>query len=311
MRLLCSGLAAVGWLLSLPALLCLCHATAAASASASAAAAAATTTTATGLAVSTVTLRLSAVSSSAKSPAPPSISLAFPESLSAPLPLDAAHTLHVAFAVTAASPPHQVVLALKHSSLLGTAWVAPCTSPAKPTGKYECIVKTSDAPAPGSYSLTILVGAFGTAAPFEYVLGSATLDLAVQPRTPPHVPRTVPVLAMRPLPAIHHAFRPAQLMPSPALSKLFTALVLVPWLLLLALWAAAKVNLGNFSTDPLPLLYNSLFLVSLAAICALYYFYWSFLNIFETLGALALLSLPSSLFGKLALSHRAQSRKNA
>jgi oligosaccharyltransferase complex subunit delta (ribophorin II) len=106
-------------------------------------------------------------------------------------------------------------------------------------------------------------------------------------------------------PEIKHMFREPEKRPSSAVSNLFTVLVLFPLILLFILWIKIGVNISNFSFT----LSTVGFHVGMAAIFGLYVCYFLSLNMFTTLRYLAIIGLPTFLFGNKLLSGIAARRK--
>ncbi|XP_071503410.1 dolichyl-diphosphooligosaccharide--protein glycosyltransferase subunit 2-like [Diadema antillarum] len=106
-------------------------------------------------------------------------------------------------------------------------------------------------------------------------------------------------------PEINHMFRQAEKRPPSLVSNTFTALVLAPLLLLVILWAKLGANMKNFSLSPSALGFH----LGLGGIFALYYCYWTTLNMFSTLQYLALLGAVTFFFGNRLLSGIATQKK--
>jgi oligosaccharyltransferase complex subunit delta (ribophorin II) len=106
-------------------------------------------------------------------------------------------------------------------------------------------------------------------------------------------------------PEIKHMFREAEVRPAAVVSNLFTIISLLPLLLLLILWVMVGANLSNFSFS----LSSVGFHLGIAAIFVLYGGYFVSLNMFVTLRYLAIIGLPTFLFGNKLLSGIAARRK--
>ncbi|KAK6168009.1 hypothetical protein SNE40_021919 [Patella caerulea] len=106
-------------------------------------------------------------------------------------------------------------------------------------------------------------------------------------------------------PEIKHKFNVPEKRPPAVVSLAFSALVLVPVLILFILWIKIGVNVSNF-----PFSLSAVgFHVCLAAIFGLYYCYWTNLDMFQTLRYLGILAIPTFLFGNRLLSSLASKRK--
>ncbi|KAI8646376.1 Dolichyl-diphosphooligosaccharide--protein glycosyltransferase subunit Swp1 [Parasitella parasitica] len=108
-------------------------------------------------------------------------------------------------------------------------------------------------------------------------------------------------------PEIHHVFREAEKMPPASFSKLFTLVVLAPWLLLIAGWlqlgiTPAKVISELVSGSTVRTVSIAAFLTSLVSVEYLFYLYWTQLNLFQTLTYLCGLTVITFFAGQRALS---------
>lgn len=98
-------------------------------------------------------------------------------------------------------------------------------------------------------------------------------------------------------PEIEHMFRPPERRASRPLSRAFTIACGLPLLGLLIGWCVVGINVRNFRCH----LSNIIFHLGLVAIFCLYYTYWCRLDMFTTLGYLALLGVPTFLAGHCVL----------
>lgn len=98
-------------------------------------------------------------------------------------------------------------------------------------------------------------------------------------------------------PEIEHLFRPPERRASRPIARAFTVACGLPLLGLLIGWAVVGINVRNFRCR----LSNIIFHLGLIAIFCLYYTYWCRLDMFTTLGYLALLSVPTFLAGHCVL----------
>ncbi|CAF3950006.1 unnamed protein product, partial [Adineta steineri] len=106
-------------------------------------------------------------------------------------------------------------------------------------------------------------------------------------------------------PEIIHQFRADEKRPPTIVSLVFSALTLLPLLVLLILWVTLGFNLSG-----LPLGLSLLgFHISHGAVFALMFFYWRYLDMFQTIRYLALVSIPLFLFGHRLLATLAARRE--
>lgn len=108
-----------------------------------------------------------------------------------------------------------------------------------------------------------------------------------------------------PKPEIKHLFREPERRPPAVVSNLFTGLVCVPLLLLLALWAKLGVNISNF-----PLSISAIgFHLGLGGIFTLFGIFWLQLNMFQTIKYLFGIGIVTFLCGNKLLAKIASERK--
>ncbi|KAK7467780.1 hypothetical protein BaRGS_00036968 [Batillaria attramentaria] len=151
----------------------------------------------------------------------------------------------------------------------------------------------------GKYSIELIVGDAIIENPFSWTLADVELTFPEGSSTKSEIQNQYSKK-----PEIKHLFREPEKRPPGAVSMTFTILVLVPLLILLLLWLKIGVNVSNF-----PLSISAVgFHVCLAAIFALYYCYWTNLNMFQTLRYLGILAIPTFLFGNRLLSGIASKR---
>lgn len=152
----------------------------------------------------------------------------------------------------------------------------------------------------GKYSMELIVGDAIIENPFSWILADIQLTF---PEGAAANKDAQSQYAKRP--EIKHMFRPEEKRPPTVVSLAFTALVLVPILVLFGLWLKIGVNISNF-----PMSLSAVgFHVCLAGIFGLYYCYWTHLNMFQTLRYLGILAVPTFLFGNKLLSGLASKRK--
>nr|KAG5694813.1 hypothetical protein BaRGS_019190 [Batillaria attramentaria] len=130
----------------------------------------------------------------------------------------------------------------------------------------------------GKYSIELIVGDAIIENPFSWTLADVELTFPEGSSTKSETQNQYSKK-----PEIKHLFREPEKRPPGAVSMTFTILVLVPLLILLLL----------------------------VPIFALYYCYWTNLNMFQTLRYLGILAIPTFLFGNRLLSGIASKRKAA
>jgi len=157
----------------------------------------------------------------------------------------------------------------------------------------------------GEYKLEVVVGDSFIQNPIDWVV-SESVSIAFVTSTSTSATSSSQS-GLGPLPEIHHKFREPEKRPPAAVSTLFTALVLSPILFLIIGFLQLKVNLSQFPTGP-DFIYGVGFLGSIASILGLMALYWLKLNLIQTLGYLAILSIPTGIFGQRALLFLAKNK---
>lgn len=146
-------------------------------------------------------------------------------------------------------------------------------------------------------------------------LGSINLLLAAEPPVEHSPLYTKPLLhesdtTLKALPEIKHVMRPEDPRPPVVVSLAFTAAVLVPFVAFLGFVLHLRMNVTKLFDSSVFVL-GSGFMGSLAAILALFGFYWLELTMFRTLGYLAVLGFVNVGFGHLTLKRLAASSSPA
>ncbi|CAF0773108.1 unnamed protein product [Didymodactylos carnosus] len=118
------------------------------------------------------------------------------------------------------------------------------------------------------------------------------------------VSETRHTLSYTPKPEIRHMFRADEKRPPTVVSLIFSGLTLLPLLILLGLWIKLGFNLSGMPFGLSPLGFH----VSHAAVFALMFLYWKYLNMFQTVRYLAIVSVPLFLFGHRVLATLAARR---
>ncbi|XP_071959632.1 dolichyl-diphosphooligosaccharide--protein glycosyltransferase subunit 2-like isoform X2 [Antedon mediterranea] len=146
----------------------------------------------------------------------------------------------------------------------------------------------------GKYSMELIIGDASIQNPFLWHVADVNLKFYEDPsKKAPEVASS----PYEPKPVIDHMFRVPEKRPSKTVSSLFTGLIAVPLLVLLALWAKLGVNLSNF-----PMSLSAVgFHVGLGAIFGLFYCYWAYLNMFQTIRYLTIISIVTFICGNRLL----------
>jgi len=148
----------------------------------------------------------------------------------------------------------------------------------------------------GDYSLELIVADPNIENPIHIQI--ASLDLTLKGSSVGG-----PVSNQLLLPEIRHEFRVPEKRPNPVVSLIFTALVAAPLLLLFVGWLRVGININNFPFSGTAFLCAVGFHGCLFAILGLFVLYWLNLTMFQTLGYLALLAIPTIPLGQQTLRH--------
>lgn len=109
----------------------------------------------------------------------------------------------------------------------------------------------------------------------------------------------------RPKKEIIHQFREEEKRPPAVVSMVFSGLTLLPLLILLILWLKLGFNLSGLPLGLSPLGFH----ISHGAAFALMFFYWKYLDMFQTIRYLALIAIPLFIFGHRLLATLAARRE--
>jgi len=104
---------------------------------------------------------------------------------------------------------------------------------------------------------------------------------------------------------IIHQFRVDEKRPATIVSLVFSGLTLLPLLILLISWFKIGFNVYGIPLGLSPLGFH----ISHGAVFALMFFYWRYLDMFQTIRYLALVSIPLFIFGHRVLATLAARRE--
>ncbi|OBZ67538.1 putative mannosyl-oligosaccharide alpha-1,2-mannosidase 1B [Grifola frondosa] len=224
---------------------------------------------------------------------------------SPPLTLESTDVLKLTFQIidkdgAKGVQPHQTFLRF-YDAVSGEEGIQPVKVTAGGKAKFELNMARPPSSLPpttnNSLEVSLYLGSF-VHAPAKYEL----FDLVVPASQPP--PQHPDEPSFHPLPPIAHTFRPEQKVPPSAVSALFAALVISPWLVLIGLWAQIRPRVPHlFSPHIVP------FLATLGAFEALLFWYWVDLKLGQVLLYGGALGLVTALAGKQALATRVNGGK--
>ncbi|XP_055871466.1 dolichyl-diphosphooligosaccharide--protein glycosyltransferase subunit 2-like isoform X1 [Biomphalaria glabrata] len=170
------------------------------------------------------------------------------------------------------------------------------------TSKFDLDVGSSAkefASVSGKYNMELIIGDAVIENPFSWLVADVSITFPESGDVPAD---SSSQYAKKP--EIKHKFNEPEKRPPATVSIAFTALVLLPLLILLVLWIRIGVNISNF-----PLSLSAVgFHICLGAIFGLYYCYWTQLNMFQTLRWLGVIAVPTFFFGNRLLSALASKR---
>lgn len=184
----------------------------------------------------------------------------------------------------------------------------------KENGKYGITLKNLSIDN-GEYSLLVRFSSPNKDyIPLIYTFGK--IEIANKQVEQPVDPNKAPTLMesegpnFYPKPDQPHIFKPDPKKPNLTLAKIFTVLVLAPWIFLVVMWTKIGVNIKGLFKSKTTFIYGILFLASLLSILLILVFYFIKLNIFQTLGYIGIASIFTAIFGHLVLCNKAENRIN-
>ncbi|XP_071804461.1 dolichyl-diphosphooligosaccharide--protein glycosyltransferase subunit 2-like [Asterias amurensis] len=152
----------------------------------------------------------------------------------------------------------------------------------------------------GKYTLDLIIGDAIVMNPFSWNLADVTLKFPEQEDTKP-----APQARYDELPEIQHMFRVPEKRPPTVVSTTFTVLCIVPLIVLVIMWIKLGANLKGFTFSIGAVGFH----LGLAGILGLFYCYWVYLNMFQTLQYLGILGIFTFLTGNSLLSSIAQKKR--
>lgn len=150
----------------------------------------------------------------------------------------------------------------------------------------------------GEYSVELIVGDATLPKAMTMTIAKITLEL-------PESKDPAADLTKQAKPEITHIFREAEKRPPQVISMLFTGLIFIPVLILLAVWAKIGANVSNFSFSLSALGFHG----GLLAIIAIYVNFFLGVNMFTTVKCLSGVAIITFLCGQRLLSSIAAARK--
>lgn len=150
----------------------------------------------------------------------------------------------------------------------------------------------------GTYTVDLLIGDATLASTKVWTIAFLTLDF-------PEKQAGDATLKQAAKPEITHMFRQPEKRPSEAISMVFTGLVLLPFLVLLGLWAKLGANISNMKLSLSAIVFHG----GLLAILAIYVKFYLDTDMFVTMQYLAVASIITFLAGHKLLASVAADKK--
>jgi uncharacterized membrane protein YhdT len=231
----------------------------------------------------------------------------YPNSLEKVLRTSSDDKISVSFSITEEIKPQQVEFILIsefRSVLLKThdkfQWNAFLT---KESSSYKLNVGLKDLKLyGGDYKMKLVIGEYETKQFINWNIGKINLKL---PEAPVRRGPSNPNDAFFKLSEIHHVFKQAEKRPNAVISYLFTLLVLIPWVIVFYNWSSIGIRLDYSRLFKMS---SVVFIASLLAVIALFYFAFMYVTLFNTLRIFSALSVIVFFSGRNVLRAHAENK---
>lgn len=144
----------------------------------------------------------------------------------------------------------------------------------------------------GAYDITLFVGDASISNPTSWNVGSIKLTFAKGGETGKSIASWMKQ-SYDPLPVITHEFRQPEKRPPSVVSDAFTVLAIIPLILLIGIWLKLGVNFSDFPFSLASLGFHT----GLTLIFAIFFCFWTTMNMFTTLKCLSGVVLVTSISG--------------
>jgi len=150
--------------------------------------------------------------------------------------------------------------------------------------------------------------------PLEYNFGKVNVNYSAPEKKAE--PNKAPTLLesegpnFYPKPDQPHIFKPDPKPKSKFFAKVVFAIMLLPWAYLIFIWSKIGININGLFYNSKTLIYGVLFILGLCSIIFILVLFFIKLNLFQTLGALGIASIYTSVFGHLVLRQKAEKRSS-
>eukprot|EP00455_Lapot_gusevi_P000227 TRINITY_DN1009_c0_g1_i2.p1 TRINITY_DN1009_c0_g1~~TRINITY_DN1009_c0_g1_i2.p1 ORF type:complete len:664 (+),score=316.04 TRINITY_DN1009_c0_g1_i2:42-2033(+) len=225
--------------------------------------------------------------------------VSFPSTLASTLSADSSKYFHLSFKTTSQDKnfrPHQAFVIFVNKATQAQGVFVPRFE----NGAYSLKLSLSSKDAvetlsgSGDYDVSIVIGDASASKPISWKLGQISLQINSAPKAA--------VVSRSAKPDQAHVFRTPDSRPSSLVSNVFTLFVLAP----VAVLIYGLLNMGlnvQFPADSQQLIWTLSFQGVLAVMLFVLASYWIKLNIFQTLGALAVLACVAIVTGHEALKY--------
>jgi len=149
-------------------------------------------------------------------------------------------------------------------------------------------------------------------APLEYKFGNMEVKYSIPEKKVD--PNKAPTLMesegpnFYPKPDQPHIFKPEPKAPNKFFAVFVFGLMFIPWCYLIFIWSKIGININGLFYNSKTLIFGVLFILSLCSIICILVLFFIKLNLFQTLGALGIASIYTSVFGHLVLRQKADKR---
>jgi len=146
----------------------------------------------------------------------------------------------------------------------------------------------------GDYEIQVMIGDSVLVKSLRWRVGTVSVRYSGEQAKDSHVDPFAPA------PDIHHQFRPAETRPHSIIAYAFTAVSVVPFVLLLIMLGQISPNV-YWPTEAQESLYSFIFQLSILLILMSYVWYWFALNIFQALTIASILGVVAVFSGNRSL----------
>jgi len=150
--------------------------------------------------------------------------------------------------------------------------------------------------------------------PLEYNIGKVDVQYTIVEKKAD--PNKAPTLLesegpnFYPKPDQPHIFKPEPKQKSKLFAKFVFLLMLAPWAFLIFAWSKIGININGLFYNNKTFIYGVSFIISLCSIICILVLFFIKLNLFQTLGALGIASIYTSVLGHLVLRQKADKRSS-